>query len=328
MQDNTVNVYETPAKVADPTSQAQPPVTSEAPPQPVQPVVAEPTPQQTNREAIYQQYNNDNQPNPEPIPLEPAVAPVIPATGPGQLAPAPTHDGPGQLAPANEALQSEVAELKGMVQQLVEQKAASQPIIEPAPAAPTEPAVNIDEQWIEAYKEGRTEDGARMLAQVVQKYGANDTEQSNQTVVLQAVEMVEAKSQIAQAAATAAQNHPELAAWEPFIKSRVDAEMAQAQKDGQVKSYSDFATLYTKLLNECVESASKIAQTNRATGAENANVRTSEVVSKTVITPQTVSPFGESQTEQPETPPANPHEAYMKARQDNQYRRDGMSIPG
>ncbi len=319
MQDNTANVYETPVKVADPTSQAQPPVTPEAPPQPVQPVVAEPTPQQTNREQIYQQYNNDNQPNPEPIPLEPpAVEPSAqPVVEPAQVA-----------APANEALQSEVAELKGMIKELVEQKAAPPPVIEPASAAPDVPAVNIDEQWIEAYKEGRTEDGARMLAQVVQKYGANDQEKSSQEVVLQAVEMVEAKSQIAQAAATAAQNHPELVEWEPFIKARVDAEMAQAQKDGQVKSYSDFATLYTKLLNECVESASKIAQTNRATGAESANVRTSEVVSKTVITPQQVSPFGESQTVQQEGPPADPHEAYMKSRLDNQYKRDGMSIPG
>jgi hypothetical protein len=319
MQDTTSNVYETPVKVAEPTSQAQPPVTSEAPPQPIQPVVAEPTPQQANREQIYQQYNNDNAPNPEPIPLEPAVVePIAPAIAePAQVA-----------APANEALQSQVTELTGMVKQLVEQQAAPAPVAEPVAPAPVEPAVNIDEQWIEAYKEGRTEDGARMLAQVVQKYGANDQEKSSQEVVLQAVEMVEAKSQIAQAAATAATNHPELTAWEPFIKARVDAEMAQAQKDGQVKSYSDFATLYTKLLNECVESASKIAQTNRATGAENANVRTSEVVSKTVITPQGVSPFGESQTEQPEAPPTNPHEAYMKARQDSQYKRDGMSVPG
>jgi hypothetical protein len=319
MQDNTVNAYETPGQAPDPATQAQPPVTTEAPPQPIQPVVAEPTPQDTKRAEIYQQYNNDNPPNLEPIPLEPPVAEPIaqPTAEPAQIA-----------VPANEALQSEVAELKGMVKQLVEQQAAPQPVIEPAPAVPTEPAVNIDEQWIEDYKEGRVEEGARKLAQVVQKYGADDQQKSSQEVVLQAVEMVEAKSQIAQAAATAAQNHPELAAWEPYIKAAVDADMAQAQKDGQVKSYSDFATLYTKFLNERVEGASKIAQNNRASGAENANVRTSEVISKTVITPQQVSPFGESQTEQPETSPADPHEAYMKSRRDSQYKRDGMSVPG
>jgi hypothetical protein len=323
MQDNTSNVYETPVKVADPTSQAQPPVTTEAPPQPIQPVVAEPTPQQTNREQIYQQYNNDNAPNPEPIPLEPPVVEQHESSLGAKVEPIQ----PPQPTPT-ENLQAEVAELKTMLKQTLAQQAAPAPVAPPPEAVPDVPAVNIDEQWIEAYKEGRTEDGARMLAQVVQKYGANDQQQSSQETVLQAVEMVEAKSQIAQAAATAATNHPELTAWEPYIKAAVDADMAQAQKDGQVKSYSDFATLYTKFLNERVEGASKISQSNRASGAENANVRTSEVVSKTVITPQGVSPFGESQTEQPEAPPTNPHEAYMKARQDSQYKRDGMSVPG
>ena len=50
---------------------------------------------------------NKAQPGPVVAPVSPApveaVAPVTPATGPGQMAPDPTNTGPGQLAPASNA---------------------------------------------------------------------------------------------------------------------------------------------------------------------------------------------------------------------------------
>jgi len=190
-----------------------------------------------------------------------------------------------------------------------------------------EPTGNPDEEWIEDYKDGKFEAGARKLAQVVSKYQEPPKDNSQETIAA-AVEMVEAKATITQAAANAAQQHPELVDWQPFIKAAIDADMVQAQADGHVKSYSDFARIYTEKLSLQVDRASKISQGIRASGAENANIRQAEVVSSTVITPQGVTKYGEAPTQSAPTLPANPMEAYMQARKTGQLARDGMSIPG
>jgi len=315
------NVYEVPVKATDPANQAQPPVTQEAPP-------PQPTPQDVNRQEIYNKYyEQDPATNAqEPVQQSPTA---VPGEAPSQEAPVSPQTEVAVSTPNESELRAQIDELKTLVQQTLSNQQQAPPAAAPEPVAPvaTEPAGNPDEEWIEDYKDGKFEAGARKLAQVVSKYQEPPKDNSQETIAA-AVEMVEAKATITQAAANAAQQHPELVDWQPYIKAAIDADMVQAQADGHVKSYSDFARIYTEKLNLQVDRASKISQANRASGAENAHIRSAEVVSSTVITPQGVTKYGEAPTQSAPALPANPMEAYMQARKTGQLARDGMSIPG
>ncbi len=320
------NVYEVPVKATDPANQAQPPVNQEAPPQQPTP---QPTPQDTNRQEIYNKYyEQDPATNTQEAPPQNVTAPS--GEVPNQDTPVPPKTEVAVPNPNEAELRTQIDELKTLVQQTLTNQQQAPLAAAPEPLQPpvvAEPSGNPDEEWIEDYKEGKFEAGARKLAQVVSKYQEPPKDNSQETIAA-AVEMVEAKATITQAAAAAAQQHPELVDWQPFIKAAIDADMAQAQTDGHVKSYSDFARIYVEKLNIQVDSASKISQANRASGAENANIRSSEVVSSTVITPQGVTKYGEAPTQSAPTPPANPMESYMNARKTSQLARDGMRMPG
>jgi hypothetical protein len=306
----------TPAQ-PQPVQSTQPPAT----PDPVVPQepVAEPTPQEAGREQIYQKYYDTTQ-----VPQDPPAG-TEGGEQPLQASP-PASTIPEEVpVPPTDNLSAQLDEIKTM---LAQQEAA--PLIDPEPQPDPEPVSPQpgDEEWIELYKQGKTEEGARALAKIVQKYGSaqeNPAVERQQTL-METVQFLEAKSTMTNAAAEAERAHPELKEMEPYIKAAIDADMVKAQQDGLVKSYSDYANIYVKALTNHVNSASKIAQSIRATGAESAAVRSSEVVSSTVITPQQVSPFGESQSAPAPEGPQDPLQSYLKQRSAQQLRRDGMTL--
>lgn len=293
-----------PPQPPEPT-QPQPPV------EPIPPAVQEPT---APRDAIYERYYGQNQ---EPSSgQEPAQATPAP---PSEPAPAPSE--PNEEQKLLERLQQQVTDLSERL---------PQPQAEPT-TPPTPPKEQVEElgKWIDLYREGNYEDGAKELAAVIDKFSSVKRQEEQQNTMLQTVEMIKAQSKMEEASRTAAAAHPELAPLQKYIDAAVERALAVARQEGKVKTYGEYAELYTAELNAAVKGANEFAQSLRAAGNQDAMVRSEEVVSTSVIRPQATTNFGEAQTTTPPTTPVDPFTSYIDQRKQAQLRRDGMVIsPG
>lgn len=305
-----------------PTSTA---TASAPPPQETKPPERQMSEQDLQRAAIYQKHYESTQ-----IPMENEPTQVMDgAVGEQPTQASPTTPQPVEQPSTNTNSSDLKAELEEVKQLLLQQQSqrsqTSQESLEPTPQVEDNDEDDSAQEWIELYKQGRVKEGAQALAKIVQQYApTRDTDR--QQTMMETVQFLEAKNTMTNAAAEAARLHPELKDMEPYIKAAIDADMGKAQQDGLVKNYSDYARVYVESLNNHVNSASKIAQSLRATGAESAAVRTSEVISSSIVTPSQVTPFGQGEPKETPAPPTNPYQSYLEARRSRQLARDGMRL--
>ena len=153
---------ETPVQATEQAPQTQQiePVTVETPVTPAAPVETAPTEQTVKRADIYNQYYANT---------ETTVASTeVPPTGEKPAQAAPVTPVEPQSTPStadNAALRQELDEVKA----LLNQSLAPKPVEPATPVAPVAEASRPG-KWIDFYKEGKDEEGARELANIVREY--------------------------------------------------------------------------------------------------------------------------------------------------------------
>ena len=249
----------------------------------------------------------------------------------------PAQATPPEASPPQQSddLRKELQELRELVAKAVQQQQPQPPednAYMPAEAGPPRKPGESDEdyakRWIEFYQEGKYEEGAKALADLIDREQASTWEERQRQIMAQTVELLEARNEMQRAAAEVARQHPELKPMQPYIEAAIERDLVMAKQRGEVKSYGDYAKVYKDSLKRHVDRAIQFTQSIRAAGSQEARVRSEEVVSQTVIRPDQVTGFGEQTQETPKETPKDPLQEYLRQRREAQLKRDGLLPPG
>ena len=287
----------------------------------IQPESQEPV--KTDREKIYAQYYEAQTPPPSEPPTAPEPEAAAAAQEPAASEPAATKpDEPVPQTQDTEELKQKLAETEA----LIEAQKRELEALKASMKKPEEASSEEEQRWVDLYREGKFDEGDRALAKRIDELQAQKREQEAQNLMVQTVEMLEAKHRMQKFTDEIKQKNPHLKDLEGVFNSAIERDIVRAKEEGKIKSHRDFADFYIERLKTYVDSANNIVQKSRATGAETAMSRTKEVVANATLPPQEVTgPRTESApTKEPEMP-EDPLQAYIYARRMQAAKRDGVA---
>jgi len=283
---------------------------------------------QQARENIYQKYYGERNP-PASAPEEESTP--LPVTTPVEVKPPEVVPNPVATPVVTPQSDNDIRqELAALKELLLQQQATKLAPTTPPPAAPYVPeSAPVEERdWIDYYRDGDSEAGIKALAKQIGQQNKEQVTAESQAAMLQTIEMLEARKNMEMHATRVRDAHPELASMQDVFNAALNHDIETAKNSGLVKTYDELAKFYQERLDSYVLNANKIAQLNRAAGANDASVREQEVISSTVLKPQDISNSGERPTAPTEPPkPGDPIRAYMEMRRKQQARRDRIPAP-
>jgi hypothetical protein len=258
-------------------------------------VPSTPSTQDTNRQALYEQYYGTageappaetTAPPTEVVAQTPQVeAPVVP----------PAATLPPEVLQLMQAMQAELADVKSRLPQPVAQ-----------PAGPT-PEAN----WVQLLREGKTDEAISEMAALV---ATKNYDALIQQTMAQTREVMRAEADIERFTTDLRSQNPELVPMESLIASEAQNRMAVARQQGLIKTTDDAIRIYKASVTEAVTSARKLYLTIRGDGKQEAQVRQREVLSSRPVSPQQVDTNRPQVTGEPQEPPTESPTEYIERR--------------
>ena len=272
--------------------------------------VPQPSPQDLNRQALYEQYYG---------PSTGSAAPVTEVTAPVVETTAPVVPDPATSAPVTTPVSPEVLQLlQTMQQELVALRNERQT---PATSTATT-STEYEPAWIPLLRDGKIKEAEEAMAAFVIQRGQG---QIVQAAVTQAREIARAETAVERHVTAVRSANPDLVPLESWIASEAAARMQRAQASGQVKSTDDAIRIYTSSVDEAVASARKLYLTLRGEGQQQAMTRNREVITSQPIPPQQVDTSRPQVTGgQPTEPKVETPQEYLAKREAAQARQKGL----
>lgn len=222
---------------------------------------------------------------------------------------APQEPQPDLAAVLNE-LKSELSGLKEHVQR--------QPSQQNPPPAP--PPVPSDDEWLQALGKGDVKGARKILAAQLRQELQEDFQQLRQEANTQ----TEAQIQMATYRDQVRAANADLLEFEPYLAAPVQQRMNEAQQAGKIRTHTDFVTQYKAALDAEVAKIRTLSQKFRASGRDEAQTRSRQVLDSSTLQPQLVQSLQPNQPDGQE-PPVETTQDYFARRQAEGRRMRGLT---
>lgn len=265
----------------------------------------QPSQQDINRQALYEQYygtatpTGGDAPVVETTPAQESAAIADPVAPPAVT---PTATLPPEVLQLLQTMQSELIALKS-------QQAP------PPPAIPVTPVADAEPAWIPLLREGKIKEAEdAMAASVMAKIKDQLQDQLLQKSTDQTITRMRAEADVDRFTTELRTANPELVPMEKMIAVDAQERMNQAYKQGLVKTTDDAVRIYKASVTEAVTSARKLYHTLRGDGKQEAQTRNREVLSSQPVPPNQVDTSRQQVNTPQQEPPAQTDAEYIQRR--------------
>lgn len=320
------------SSVTTPATQAPSAPAVSADPSPAPSVPAIPS-APSARDEIYERYNRyyGSEPQNNAAPVVSVAASAEPAAQAGlQEDPAqptdpnvPSADAlPPNVAERFSTVEQQLAQIVGVLSQLTqatqsEPTPPNEPAANAAAAAPAAPSAD----WLELLRQGKVEEAENALAS---KLANKFVPQAKSEALEMFREQQTVETELTKFITDLRGKNPDLVPLEELIASKAKIRLEAAQATGKLRTTDDYIKAYKDAVNFAADDARKIAQTIRAAGKEDANLRNREVLGASPVAPNAVN-VNRATTAQQQAVREDTVEDYLARRRASAARTSGLA---